>query len=273
VTRGQVLGFVDREDVRTSARVESRRQALESAEAEYQRNRQLHEQGMISAQALSEQDVRLANAQADYDNARLQEAKGRLTSPLTGVLTKVTTAAEGEHAASGSVIAEVMDFLEVLVDLDLGTGDVLQVDRGQAVRVSSYASDEAFAGTVLRIAPAIDAQSRTFRVEVLVPNDAERLRPGMFVRARIVVDRRDDVIVVPPAAVVERDGRLTVFVVEYAKTPGQEVAQESARAREVAVGLVADDAVEVRDGLKSGERVVVSGQDTLKDGTRVIVRG
>jgi len=273
IQKGQVIGFVDPEDVRTSARIESRRQALAAAQTELERNQQLHAEGLISSQVLAEKEVALANARADFDNARLQEAKGRLASPIAGVLTSVTTAADGEFASSSGTVAEVKDFSEVIVDLDLGTGEVLDVRPGQVVRVGSYAAEDTFEGTVLRIAPAIDPQSRTFRVEVLVANPDLRLRPGMFVRASIVIERRDDVVTVPPDAVVERDGRLTVFVVEYAKTPGQEVAQESAQAREVSIGLVSDAAVEITNGLKPGDRVVVSGQDTLKDGTRVIVRG
>jgi RND family efflux transporter MFP subunit len=192
---------------------------------------------------------------------------------LSGILTKVLTTSDGEVAAGGTIVAEVMDFDRVIVDLDLGTGEVLDVRPGQTVRVATYQEEIGRDGEVVRIAPAIDLQSRTFRVEVDVANGEHRLRPGMFVRAQIVLDRHDDVLVVPPDAVVERAGRLTVFVVEYTKTRGAEVSQESAQVREVALGLIADDAIEITSGVQAGDRVVVAGQDTLKDGTRVIVRG
>lgn len=263
VRRGQVLALVDPQEVATSARLDQRRQALESVRAEHERNVRLHEEGLISEQALDEVAVRLSSAEADYQNARVQAAKSSLASPLTGVLTVVITAADGTFAGAGTQVAEVMSFDEVIVDLDLGTGEVMEVAGGLPVRVRSYSSERVFEGHVMRIAPAIDPESRTFRVEVRVPNEDHRLRPGMFVRADVVLEARDEVVKIPTDAILERGGRLLVFVVEA----------QRAQLREVVIGLVSEDGVEITDGLAVGERVVVSGQETLQDGTRVIVRG
>jgi RND family efflux transporter MFP subunit len=262
VKRGQVVASVDPKELRTSSRTAARKTALAAAEAEHARNLKMYEEGLISELQLSEYETRVANSEADYENALLQEAKGRIESPLSGVLTSVLTAADDTFANAGTSVATVMDFDSVFVDLDLGTSEVLDVKAGQAVRVRSYSSPLEFEGRVERIAPAIDSTSRTFRVEVLADNPERRLRPGMFVRAEIVLDSRADVPVIPTDAVLNRGGRWVVFVVEA----------QRAQEREVEIGLVSEETVEVLDGLNVGEKVVVTGQDTLQDGARVLVR-
>ncbi|MEM7244628.1 MAG: efflux RND transporter periplasmic adaptor subunit [Acidobacteriota bacterium] len=263
VRRGQVVARVDAADIRTTTRIAARKKSLEVADAEYKRNLALAQQGLLSFGELSNFESRLEDARAEYENARLQEKKGRLNAPMSGVLTMVIQAADGQHVASGTKLAEVMDFSEVILDLDLTSGEVLDVQPGQEVRVSTYASDETFEGTVERIAPSIDPTTRTFRVEVGVKNTELKLRPGMFVRAELVVDSRTDVTVVPSSSILFRKGRPVVFVVEA----------QRASEREVEPGLDSSTFTEILEGIELGERVVTTGQDTLQDGARVIVRG
>ena len=116
---------------------------------------------------------------------------------------------------------------------------------------------------MLRLSPAMDPQTHTFRAEVDVDNARRLLRPGMFVEAAIIVERRTGVSVVPRDAVTDRAGRTVVFVID-----GQRAVR-----RNVSLGLGDDDQVEVREGVESGERIVVRGLETLTDGTRVRVVG
>ena len=84
-----------------------------------------------------------------------------------------------------------------------------------------------------------------------------------FVRAEIVLDSRQDVPVIPTDAVVNRGGKWVVFVVEA----------QRAQLREVELGLVSEETIEILGGLNVGEKVVVTGQDTLQDGAKVLLRG
>ena len=127
-------------------------------------------------------------------------------------------------------------------------------------RVRHHAfEDETFEGRLVRLAPAHDATTRTFRVEVEVDNAAGRLRPGMFLEVVFVAETRDEVAIVPRQAVVERQGRKVVFVVRGKK----------AEQREVVLGLGDDRRVEVREGVEPGERIVTRGVETLSDDTPV----
>jgi len=172
----------------------------------------------------------------------------------------------GEYAVvmpptTALTLADV-DHLRLRAEVD--EADVARVHEGLPARVRHEAGDaETFEGRVVRLAPTIDAVTRTLRAEVAVANPDGRLRPGMFVEVTMVAERREGVPVVPREALVERGGRKVVFVLR-----GQQVDR-----REVVAGLGDDDVVEIRQGLAAGERIVVRGLETLTDGTRVQVSG
>ena len=118
-------------------------------------------------------------------------------------------------------------------------------------------------GWIIRLAPALDPVTRTFKVEAEIDNSQRLLRPGMFVEVTLIAELREDVPVVPREAVAERGGVKVVFVLS-----GQQVEQ-----REVIIGLGDDEIVEIRSGLEPGERVVVKGLETLSDESKVRVSG
>jgi membrane fusion protein (multidrug efflux system) len=120
---------------------------------------------------------------------------------------------------------------------------------------------ERFAGTIARISPTVDPETGTFRAEVEVPDPSRRLKPGMFARVNIVYERRDDALQLPRNAILDADGEQSVFVVVNGK----------AEQRRIRTGLANNGWIEVLEGLKGDERVVVVGQAGLKTGTVVKV--
>lgn len=136
------------------------------------------------------------------------------------------------------------------------TPDV-QLGQPVGVRVDSHPSTT-FPGTVARISPAIDPQTRTFQVEVAVPNADGKLKPGGFARADIVVGTAP-AVAVPPTALVVFAGVSKVFVVDG----------ETAKAIEVQVGDRGPDWLEVKGDLKPGQLVIISGFTQLYDGSPI----
>ncbi len=139
------------------------------------------------------------------------------------------------------------------------TPDV-KVGQPVDVRVDSSAGTT-FPGTVARISPTVDQQSRTFQVEVTVPNADGRLKPGGFVRADIVVGTAP-AVAVPPTALVVFAGVSKVFVADGDK----------AKAVSVDVGDRGPDWLEVRGDLKPGQPVITSGFIQLYDGAPIAPR-
>ena len=132
---------------------------------------------------------------------------------------------------------------------------------GQTVRVRVEGDATDHAGRVVRLSPAITEDSRTLAVEVEVPNRAGRLRPGAFATADIVVDVAEMAVIVPASAIVTFAGIDKVVTIENGK----------ALEKRVELGRREGDRVEVVEGLRAGERVVVE-PGNLVSGDRVEVR-
>ena len=118
-----------------------------------------------------------------------------------------------------------------------------------------------FEGRVKLINPRIDVQTGTVKVTIEVFDESLRLKPGMFIEARIVIGMKENVLVIPRRAILYKQNLTYVFVMNR-----NQVSQ-----REVTLGLTEEDDVEVVSGLEEGETIVVVGVEGLKDGQRVDV--
>jgi len=135
-----------------------------------------------------------------------------------------------------------------------------RIESGQqAVVVAELPDSMSFAGWVKRVSPVVDPGSGTFKVTVGVAADSWLLRPGLFVGVEIILDRREQAILVPKRAVVYDGGRRYLFTVR----------DSVATRMRLDAGYEDHHAIEVRSGLAAGDQVVVLGHNGLKDGTRV----
>lgn len=270
VTAGQEIARIVGEEVRLAARTVATRRAYEAAQSELEANRRLLEQGLINQAVIDNLESAYEQARIDLDRALRTEERNRLITPIDGVVLKLARDADGQLMANGQLVnpgqlvAQVAPLDPLIADVDLIGEDIAAVRVGLEARARYYAwEDQIFPGEVLRLAPTVDQRTRALRAEVEIANPELLLRPGMFVEVTLVAERREDVLVVPRQAVTERGGRRVVFVLN-----GQRVEQ-----REVGLGLGDDDFVEVRQGLASGDRVVVRGLETLANDALVRISG
>ena len=270
VEAGQVIAEITGDEVRLAARTEATQQRYDSARRDHESKKRLFDAGLISELELRPAEDALAEAKIELERSRLTEARSSLVTPISGVILRLARderdlpLADGQRVSPGVEIARVAPTARMIADVDLLGPDIARVQPGMEARVRHHAwAGRTFPGTVIRLAPSLDPQTRSLRAEVEVPNDERLLRPGMFLEVTLIAERREDVPVVPREAVTERGGAKVVFVLR-----GQRVAK-----REVLLGFGDDDQVEVRQGLEAGERVVVKGLETLSDETRVRVTG
>lgn len=269
VTVGQAIAEITGEDARLHAGIESKRIALENTKTELDRRHNLFEQGLIAETELRQQEVAHESALLDYERSKLNASKSKLSSPIGGVVLTLARnndnlpVADGQLIAPGFKVAEVAPLGELIADVDLVGPELSQVEVGMEVRVRHFAYKEPNTGQVLRIAPKLDPQTHTFRIEVQVDNENDRFRPGMFVETNIIAAKRAEVPVVPREAVTRRGDASVVFVVN-----GQRVDRRTVR-----LGLSDADKYEVVDGIDIEDQVVVRGLETLTDGTRIRIIG
>jgi multidrug efflux pump subunit AcrA (membrane-fusion protein) len=127
---------------------------------------------------------------------------------------------------------------------------------------------ESFRGRVSEISPTIDAASRTMEIRVSVENPENRLKAGMFAKVKIVTERKDRIVKIPASAMIRRFGENYIFTVE---TDTRDPAYRIARRKSVTPGIIIDGVMEVQQGLKAEEEIIVKGQTLLEDGSRINV--
>jgi RND family efflux transporter MFP subunit len=264
-------GSTRRIDVDATALVRQAKATLEEARANEARLARLAGEGLtpqaeldaaratlVRAEASLEsarEEVRLREAQMRQRESELEIARQRLAdtairSPLDGYV-QARRASRGEYLAAGAAVAEVVRINPLRLRLAVPEREAISLKSGQTVvvRVSGQTGPEPQAeyhGVVARLAPSLDAQSRSLLIEADIENPGT-LRPGNFVQARIVVGQRD-VLTVPQTALVTFAGLQKVILVEAGK----------AVERPVTSGEVRGDAIEIVSGLKGGESVVDS---------------
>ena len=270
VEKNGLVAEITGEDARLAARLEATQRHLEASDEELNRRQQLFARRLIAEEDLFRARATYEDALHNFETSKRTLEKTRITTPIAGVVLQLARdannqpVADGQKVTQGFEVARIAPIDNLIADIDLVGPELARVRPGQPVRIEHYAFENTMiTGKVLRLSPAMDATTHTFRAEVEVDNGDELLRPGMFIQATIVTDRHQDVAVVPRDAVTERAGRDVVFVID-----GQR-----ARRQEVSLGLGNDDWIEVVDGVSPGERVVIRGLETLTDEARVRVTG
>jgi RND family efflux transporter MFP subunit len=173
------------------------------------------------------------------------------------------SAAEGSFVRIGTEVFKLV--IDRVLKLRVPVPDryVAEVKEGQQVTVKTAAYDQAFAGTVTRINPSVDLTTRTFEVEIQVPNPDGTLKSGTFAKAAIITRMDPETQTVPLDAVVRFAGITKIFLCE-----GDRV-----REQHVIPGTMTSEWVEiVSPKLPRGAQVVTSGQSLLSNGLTIFVR-
>jgi membrane fusion protein (multidrug efflux system) len=165
-------------------------------------------------------------------------------------------------ANPGSSLMEIVALDTVYFEALVSEIDVGRVRAGQPVQVTIDAMPgRKFTGRVLKILPTADPKSRQFTVRIQVLNKGGELRPGMFARGSIEVDRRPNTVIIPKDAVITHgDGRAVYLVLG-----------SRAKLQPIRTGFETREEVEALSGVSAGDELVVVGQEKLSDGVKVHV--
>jgi len=159
-------------------------------------------------------------------------------------------------------VATLMDYSNLYAELTLPGKEMDRIQQNQNVVVSNYSQEkQKLEGKVTQISPALDPTSRMFKIKIEASNLDLLIKPGMFVRADIIVQEKADVIVIPKDIILDRRGRKTVYIVQRG------IAQE----RRLELGIETRDTVEVTEGLNPDDSLIIEGFETLRNRSRVKV--
>jgi len=282
VERGTVLARVHEADYQE--RVNQGRAKLLEGEASLRKARLDLERAktLFAADSLIKPDLDSAQAAFDSAEARVTSAQAEielalsalrdctLVAPATGILLerKIEVGALAGVGTVGFVLGDVSAVKARFGIPDAAIGSV-KLGEGMSVAVEAVA-EATFTGRVTALAPAADPQSRVFDVEVTIPNTDGRLRPGMIGTVALGLPRADfqhQLLTVPLSAVV-RSATADKYALVVVERQGE---VETAHLRPVELGEVLGNGVAVTAGVKSGDRVVVTGANLVVDGDPVRV--
>ena len=148
------------------------------------------------------------------------------------------------------------------MDIKLPESAIGYVKADQPVYITHYTlPGDTIRGMISELSPAISSETRTFKGKILIQNDGLKLRPGMFVKADIVVNKADSTII--PKDVIQSNRRAKyVYIIE----------KNTALFRELKTGLEDEKNIQVLEGLKENDNLVVKGFETLKENVKVKVQ-
>jgi RND family efflux transporter MFP subunit len=289
VTRGQRIAKIEDQEILeqvkqaeaafevAKATIRQREADLDLAKTNVERSRSLFQRQLLPQQTLDDSEAKYQSAQASLDLARAQnnQSQSRLdelrinlqntiiTSPVNGFVAR-RTADPGAFVSANAPIVDVVDIVRVRLVANIVEKDLKQIGVGDSARVEVDAyPGESFMGRIARLSPVLDPATRTAPIEVEIPNDQYRLKPGMYARVGIITESHPNALVVPTNALVEAGGTRGVYL----------SVNNVAAFHPVKIGIEGNERTEILDGLADGDRVVTTGAAGLRNGDPIVLAG
>lgn len=262
VEAGTIVVKLD--DRLAQAAEEKAKSALKFAQETAARQNKLKAIEGTSEKAIEDAASQVAAAQADLASAQAQLALVRLATPIAGTVARINVQA-GQAVDLNTILAEVLDPTRLVVTVGVPVADAGAVKLGQSAEIFEAETQRPLEkGTVSFISPMVDPKSGTTLVRVALPKDTA-LRPGQFVRLRIITGERAGCLAVPTESVVtDIEGHKVIALVN-----GDQATQKP-----VNEGIRDEGLVEISgEGLKEGDTVVTLGAYGLPKETKVKVVG
>lgn len=262
VSPNDAIVHLDNPEVENTIKIESQKLNLDISKSEFEKQQALYDKGGVTYRELKNAEQAFIDAQYNYENAIIQLKKLTIQSPFSGIIVDLPYFTEGVLVSPGEVIAKVMNYEKLYMDVNFPGKHMGTVNIMDKVRILNYTlPEDTLWGNITQVSPAIDPDTRTFKAAIKVGNPDWTFRPGMFVQVETIVASKDSAIVIPKELIIQSGGAKRVFVVE----------RGAANDRRIITGLENPTHVEVLQGLQEGDRLIVKGYETLSDNTRVKV--
>lgn len=255
VKKGAVLAVLD--DREAAINEKKARLNYEQLKVEFNRQEEIYKKDLISKEDYERLKFGLESALLDWKQAQLLLSYTRITSPISGAVSKRHIKI-GNKITSAQLAFSVVNFNEKIAVVNI---------PGQE-RENLYLKQESIIidgsrkvpGFVKRISPAIDPESGTFKVTVEISDNKNTLAVGQFVNVKIVKKVHKNVVLLTKDALIYDGGKIFVFIVDK---------ENKAKKRPVKTGFEDGSRVEVTEGLTDKEKVVTAGKSSLRNNTLV----
>ena len=262
VRKGELIIRLEDDEYENNIRIESRKLSLEIAEQEQIKQKELYEKGGATASQVRNAEVTATNARYDLANALLNLEKMNIKAPFDGVIVDLPHYSAEAKISSNQPMVSMMNYSNLFMEINLPESAIEYVQINQPVYITHYTLPyDTLKGVISEVSPAISSETRTFKGKISINNSELKLRPGMFVKADVVIDRSENVIVIPKNVILSTRNRRYVYVVE----------RNVAVVRNLVTGIEDEDNVEVLEGLSENDQLIIRGFETLRENSRVKV--
>lgn len=258
VSRGDVLAIIDDDEYRLRRKQAdvSFKQAMEKRD----RIQAMYDNQMASLESFNDAQYAFEDAELALDLAELNLSNTRIRSPIDGIIIDKSIH-PGDLVSTTSATFEIVDTQSLMVDVFLPEKEAARLQKNMTATILPDAlPDASFPAVIHRINPAVDPRTGTVKVTIAFHEEHPELNTGMFVRVRILVEHRDNAVLVPKKAILRRKNLTRVFVMSGDGT---------AHRRDIQLGLEDINAFEVLSGIEPGEHLIVVGQHNLEEGQAV----
>jgi membrane fusion protein, multidrug efflux system len=260
VEKGQLLIQLD--PTKLTASLDETEAQFKLTDENFQRMKTLQKDNVMAQQEYDQAASAYNISHAILDRKRRELQDTQVLAPFAGVMGS-RLVSPGQVIDKDAKLTSLVALDPVKIEMNVPERFLGQMALGQKieVKVAAY-GDEKFKGEVYFIAPQVDSDTRTVLVKAKIPNSDFRLKPGMFASLDLTLKVREDAVVIPEAALILNADTVAVFVVDDKQT---------AQLVMVKTGLRMDGQVEITDGLKGGEHVIVEGYQKTQPGAPVVI--
>lgn len=259
VRPGQLVARLETKEYQIAA--DSARAAHELARANLARSESLRSKGISTQASLEEQQNQVRQTKAALEDAELKLSRCQITAPIAGVISRLD-AEVGMlvHSFSPAPLAEILELERVKAAVSIPESDVTAVRRLKAVQIEVQAlGGEKITAPVHFLASAPESLARVYRLELALDNPDRHILPGMFIRAEVVKEAKEQALAVPLFSVISRNDEQFVYVEENGL----------AKRRTVQTGFLEGWQVLITEGLQAGDKVIIEGHRSVEDGQKV----
>ncbi len=228
------------------------------ASSQFERAQKLKKDGVIPSEEFDDRLRAYLNAKSRLNTLATRLKKHTIRAPFHGTLGSRMVSI-GDYVGIGESLVNLEDLSQVKVEFYVPQRFINRLSEGQPVRVSIEPLPQSYEGTVYLIDPTLDPETRSALIKAKVPNPENVLKPGMFCTVTIVIETIENALAVPLEARVSRGEKHFLYVVE----------DDKAVMRPVQLGIFAEGSIQITDGLKPGDRVIVAGLQKIGPGTPV----
>ncbi|MFI3315645.1 MAG: efflux RND transporter periplasmic adaptor subunit [Rikenellaceae bacterium] len=260
VKEGDVVAILEDDEYVNTASVESKLISLEIAKDELESLITLETKGGATKTEIRNAELSVTSAEISYENSKISIEKMNVTAPISGTIVEFEHYTPNVTLSSGSLVMTIMDYDQLILNVSLSESTMNSVNVGQEVYITHYSLPyDTIVAKIDELSPVIDTDTRTYKGVVSVNNSDHKLKPGMFVKADIVIDETIGGIIISKDIIKVTNGQNVVYVADGT----------TAYQKRVTTGIDNGDLIEITSGLSIGDKLITDGYETLKDRSKI----